>query len=367
MTALPAIPWDYPIVSTMNRPPDLTTLRAELRLAGVFETREAANWFKVAVLVTGLVASLVAVWRFGFYVGLAAIPLAAVFATALAMFGHEGSHKSFSASPRRNMLVQYVTFPLMSGLGALYWREKHDRLHHGHPNVENVDPDIRPFPFASTKAGHEASPKTQQWIQRNLQRYFFWPATTLLALGMRKSSIVHLFKIHPKKHGYDAAWWGDFGCQLGHYTLFLVLPIIVFGPLVGLVVYSSLWALVGVFLALIFLPAHVGLPIVGDQNHDWLHQVETTRDLEMPKLVSYFFIGLDYQLEHHLFPKIPHLNLPRAAAITADWCRRHGIQHNSEPYLHALADSARYMATAWQRESQCPIEVRLGLVGRAAA
>ena len=62
--------------------------------------------------------------------------------------------------------------------------------------------------------------------------------------------------------------------------------------------------------------SYIGLPIVGSQHHDWLHQVETTRNLELPRFVSFFFIGLDYQVEHHLFPKIPHQHLPRAAAIT---------------------------------------------------
>jgi linoleoyl-CoA desaturase len=99
------------------------------------------------------------------------------------------------------------------------------------------------------------------------------------------------------------------------------------------------------------------------QNHDWLHQLETTRNLEMPRFVSYFFIGLDYQVEHHLFPKIPHQKLPRAAAITRAWCERNGIPYHSVPYLYALADSARFMAAAWSRDAMDPIEVRAGLVG----
>jgi fatty acid desaturase len=117
----------------------------------------------------------------------------------------------------------------------------------------------------------------------------------------------------------------------------------------------------------VFAPAHIGLPVVAHQNHDWLHQIETTRNLELPRFVSFFFIGLDYQVEHHLFPKIPHQNLPRAAALTAGWCARHGVIYQSEPYLGALVDSARFMAHAWTREAMDPLEVRAGLVGRAAA
>jgi fatty acid desaturase len=146
----------------------------------------------------------------------------------------------------------------------------------------------------------------------------------------------------------------------------MVVPSLVFGPLIGIFVYSAIWALVGVFLALVFAPAHIGLPIVTGQHHDWLHQVETTRNLELPRFISFFFIGLDYQVEHHIFPKIPHQNLPLAAKITADWCARHNVPYKSVPYLHALVDSARFIRDAWARDASDPIEVRAGLVGRAA-
>src|SRR5262249_60274866 len=121
-------------------------------------------------------------------------PLGAVLAPAISMVGHGGSHRSFSASPFRNAVVNYFAFPLFSGLGSLYWREKHDRLHHGHPNVEGVDPDIRPFPFVSTRGDHEKCGPAERWFQRNLQRVAFWPMSTLMALGMRPSSLLHLWR-----------------------------------------------------------------------------------------------------------------------------------------------------------------------------
>jgi fatty acid desaturase len=151
--------------------------------------------------------------------------------------------------------------------------------------------------------------------------------------------------------------------MLVHYIGWLVIPCLVWGPLVGFGLYAALWGLVGVMLALVFAPAHIGLPIVVEQHHDWQHQLETTRNLELPRFISYFFIGLDYQTEHHLFPKIPHQNLPKAAAITSAWCKRNGVVYMSVPYLYALADAAKYMADGWSRDASDPIEVRAGLVG----
>jgi fatty acid desaturase len=326
----------------------------------VFEHREVASWLKLSCMFAALAAILVGVAHYGVVGALILIPFGSVLATSIAMFGHEGSHKSFSASPTRNAILVYLTFPLFSGLGSLYWHNKHDRLHHGHPNVEGMDPDIKPFPFVSSKGDHEKCNRRERWFQRNFQRYAFWPMSTLMSMGMRRSSILYLIQ-YAKKKGIDAGWIAEVVCMALHYIGWIVVPILVWGPLTGLLLYASLWGGVGICLALVFAPAHIGLPIVKEQHHDWLHQIETTRNLELPKVVSVFFIGLDYQVEHHLFPKIPHMNLPTAAAVTRAWCARTGTPYLSEPYLHALGDAAAFMNDAWQREAISPAEVREAL------
>jgi fatty acid desaturase len=334
---------------------ELGSLRAELRIAGVFEFREGRSWVELTLMALVVAGLLVAISQLGL-VGIALIPVVSVLATSIAMFGHEGSHKSFSASPTRNALLTYITFPLFSGLASLYWHNKHDRLHHGHPNVESVDPDIKPFPFASSKGDHEGSGPKARWFQRYFQKWLFWPMSTLMALGMRRSSLIYLWNYEDKS---ERRWKLDALCVAGHYIGWMVIPSIIWGPLVGIGLYSLIWAGVGICLALVFAPAHMGLPIVTEQNHDWVHQLETTRNLELPRPISFLFIGLDYQVEHHLFPKIPHANLPRAARITSEWCKRHGVFYKSEPYLLALVDAARFMATGWDLEAVPAESVRV--------
>ncbi|HEY1815482.1 MAG TPA: acyl-CoA desaturase [Kofleriaceae bacterium] len=344
--------------------PELGNLRAELREAGVFETRELRSWAKVlflAAALAGCMVGLVHSSRLGAPLWILA---AAVCCTALAMLGHEGSHRSFSKSPARNALLVYLAFPLFTGLGGLYWRDKHDRRHHAHPNVEGLDPDIKPFPFSSSRGDHEACTPGERWFQRVFQRWLFWPMTTLMAIGMRRSSVLFLAR-HARKR--DRSWWIEVVCMTTHYVGWLVIPSIIWGPLATIVVYLAIWGVVSMYLALIFAPAHMGLPIVGTPNHEWQHQLATTRDLQLPRVISFFFIGLDYQVEHHLFPRISHWNLPLAARITRDWCERHGLTHHRAPYLSALASAEQFMRDAWSKAAVAPQHVSLAPSGSQLA
>jgi fatty acid desaturase len=323
--------------------PDLGDLRAELRAAGVFELREGRSLLELAALGTALAGGLAAIAMGGAWVAIVLLPLLALIATSISMYGHECSHRSLSASARRNAVYAHLLFPLYCGLSSSYWRNKHDRLHHGHPNVEGVDPDIKPFPFASSVGGHEACGPKERLFQRHFQRWLFWPMATLMCIGMRRSSIVHVAR-SPRTR----AWAVEVACLAIHHAAWIGIPLAVWG-LRGFAVYAALWAGVGVLLALIFAPAHMGLPVVTQPRHDWLHQLATTRNLEVPRPLSFFFVGLDFQIEHHLFPKIPHANLRRAAAITRAWCERHGVEYTSTPYHKALASSVAFMGVAWRR------------------
>ena len=170
----------------------------------MLEHRELRSWLKLTFLVSVVATGLVAIATYGFWAAVVLSPVLAVFATAISMFGHEGSHRSFSASPTRNALLAYFAFPLFCGLSALYWREKHDRLHHGHPNVEGVDPDIRPFPFASSHGDHERVRPEGALVPAPLPGWLFWPMSTLMALGMRRSSLLYLLRYPRSKR--ERAW-----------------------------------------------------------------------------------------------------------------------------------------------------------------
>jgi fatty acid desaturase len=336
--------------SMQTRKYRLGELRAELTAAGVFDHATGAALGKFALMLAALAALLTAAALTSWWWSLALIPLAAVPAATAAMVGHEAAHGSFSRSRRKNDLMLNLAFPLLTGLGALHWKNKHNVLHHGHPNVAGTDTDINVWPMAITRAEHERSGLVRRRLQRHLQRYLFWPLSGLLAFNMRVDSVTYLVR-HARHRGIDRAWIADASFQVGHYALWLLLPSLIFGFVPTLLTYLGLWSVVGILLTLVFVPAHMGMPIVASKAADgWLHQLEATRNLVLPRWASYFFVGLDYQVEHHLFPRIPHPHLPRASRILRDWCVREGLPHHTVAYGKALADVDELLRGGWVEE-----------------
>jgi fatty acid desaturase len=326
---------------------DIQVLRKELAQNGVFDHRPLAGWAKFGSLLLAVAACFVGIALLPWWSALALLPIAAVAAVTAVMLGHEAAHGSFAASRGHNELLLHIAFPLFGGLGAQHWKNKHNRRHHGHPNVVGHDDDIDLWPMAVSSVAYEESSRLRRWWQRNLQGYLFWPLNLFLAYAMRAATWQYIAK-QVRARKVDRALVLDIACLVAHYALWLVVPALVFGPLPVVLVYVGLWSIVGLLLGLIFAPAHMGLPIIGDKGDGWTHQLETTRNLVMPRWMSWFFVGLDRQVEHHLFPRIPHQGLPRASEITRAWCARVGVPHQEIGYGAAIADVTRFMFRSWQ-------------------
>lgn len=324
-------------------------LRQELRDAGVFERMPLRSWLKLLVLLTATLVICLVALKGNLPFGWLLIPIAAIPLTSAAMLGHEGAHKSFAADGRNNAWMLHLTFPLMTGLGAHHWKWKHNLLHHEHPNVPGRDFDLQMWPMACHALEYRRAGPARKWFIRHAQWLVFWPISSLMPYAMRLNSIRILLR-RVKDPGIDKAWLLDAGCLAVHYTCWLVIPsfFLPFGTV--LLFYCVLWSLVGLYLAAIFAPAHMGMAIQTEHADDWLGQLQTGRNLLMPRWMSWFFIGLDYQVEHHLFPGIPHQNFPKAAEITKAWAQRHDLPYHEIGYGAGLVDATRFLARAWSVE-----------------
>lgn len=334
---------------------DIKALRTELTSAGLFAHRTGATFRKAALLTLSLSGLIAAAIVLPWWCSLFLAPLAAVPAVSIAMIAHEAAHGSLSANKALNQVVLHVVFPLFAGLGAQHWIHKHNHLHHGHPNVDGRDPDIDIWPMALTRSAYDESGRFRQWLQRHFQAYMFWPLTLFLAVMMRMESIRHLVRRF-RAGEVNRAVIVDAACLLGHYTLWLAVPMIWLAPLAVLGFYVGMWATGGLLLSLVFAPAHMGLPVVESHDDPWLHQLASTRDFEMSRALSWFFIGLDHQVEHHLFPRIPHQNLPRAREIARAWCERTGAPFQIIGFGAGVVDVTRHLRDSWQEVPSVPAQ-----------
>lgn len=324
-------------------------LRAQLKAAHVFEHREGETWLKLILMLAALVSCYVGIVCGPVWLGLALLVPAAIATTTATLIGHEGSHGSFSERGIRNQLLAYLTLPLLGGISASYWKHKHNGLHHGHPNVIGEDPDIALWPVALSRVDYERAGPLLRWFQRTLQGELFWPASALLPTVMRVPSYLFLAE-QVRTRGLTRALLLDVLGLVGHYALWIGLPAQFWGLLPAIALYACVWGIVGVLLALIFAPAHLGLPLCTAQQNGWRHQLETTRNFRAPRWLSYFYVGLDHQLEHHIFPQIPHQNLPTAAAIMRRWCGELGLPYHEVGVVEGVHSVTTFIREAWRLE-----------------
>lgn len=316
-----------------------TELKAELEAAGLFAYHPARVYGKavlLAAVTAGFLGAFVVApwWALKVPLFLAAV----VTNIALAMIAHDSGHSAVSRNKLVNDLPGWALFPFFNGLSLPYWRHKHNTLHHSYTNVSGKDPDIDIFPFAMATE-QKRDDAFRRFVQSH-QGALFWPLTLFTTLAMRFDSF-HFHATVGRKVCSRSDRRIDFACLAGHYTLYLVVPTLVFGVSfwAALAFYVAWSAIGGVLLAAIFLPAHIPLPFVRDYEDNFLLQLQTTQNLKTNPLFSFLLIGLDHQVEHHLFQRMSHLSAKKAAPIVKAFCERKGIPYQEQDWGEALVAS----------------------------
>ncbi|MBI5088988.1 MAG: acyl-CoA desaturase [Actinobacteria bacterium] len=267
---------------------------------------------------------------------------------------HDGNHGAFSASRRVNRIAGWSSDLL--GASSFLWRFKHNRLHHGNTNVVGYDLDIDQMPFA------RLAPQ-QQWHPRHryqhIYMWFLYGFLTLqwLVLGdfstlVRGKQGTHPLPERPRPRDVALILFG----KVVHVSWALVLPMF-FHPWWGVLGFylASSW-LVGFLLANCFQLAHCvdraeffgpDAPRRGPAFE--LHQLKTTVDIRcrMPivrRFVRWLMGGLDFQVEHHLAPKLPHTLYPEIAPRLEAACAARGVTYRAHASLtEAIRSHARWL------------------------
>ncbi len=277
------------------------------------------------------------------------LPLLALTICGAVLYGHEGSHNSFSKNKLANAVWAHACFPAMAGLGLTFWDRRHNGPHHAHPNLvteDKRDPDIKLWPLATCVEDYDNAGPLRRWFQMNLQGPLFWPLTGFVHLRMRGISLIMLAK-RVVKEGPSWATFIEAACLAFHYTTWLVIPSLIWGFGPTLLTYMVLGTLISWILSIIFVPAHVGLPIYRDYPDFWSLQLYGTQNIDLPRWLSYFYVGLDHQIEHHLFPKLPAYNMHAASPIVRQWAEELGLPYRSNGFWEGIAMSTRFLNGGW--------------------
>jgi linoleoyl-CoA desaturase len=264
---------------------------------------------------------------------------------------HDGSHGSFSTNKTINKFAAIS----MNFLGAssIMWGIKHNIIHHTYTNVDGIDDDIEAKPWlrlCETQKRHRF---------HKFQHYYFWFLYTLL-------HIVWIFKTDYDKYFKSkigevairkltvGEHFGFWAAKIGYAIGMIAVPIYVLGFTKWLVGFLIITMTAGFILSIVFQLAHTvehthfPLPVAETNKieNEWaIHQVETTANFATKnKLVSWYVGGLNFQIEHHLFPKISHVHYPAISKIIKQTCHDFGVQYIEYKRMrHAIASHTTYL------------------------
>ena len=327
-------------VGTAPRGSAYAVLSRQIKQAGLLDRRPgyyAAQFALVlALLAAGVTAFLVvgdSWWQ------LLVAAYFAVVSTQLGFLGHDAGHRQILASASRNYRLGVLLANVGVGFSYGWWVDKHSR-HHAHPNHEEKDPDIGAGALVFTTGQAQAAGRVARLFYR-YQAWAFFPLLLLEAVHLRVASLQYLLTGRERGRIGEAVL---IGLHMAGYlaAVFLVLP-----PGKALAFVAVHQALFGLYLGCSFAPNHKGMPpLSAEDEADYLRrQVLTSRNVRGHWLTDFTLGGLNYQIEHHLFPSMPRGNLRLAQPIVRDFCASRQVPYLETGLVASYAQAVGHLDT----------------------
>jgi fatty acid desaturase len=331
----------------------LKELHGQLEERGLFEPSRFWRW-KLALWVPAFFASYVGllVLPFGVaWVGLALV--AAVAFLTMGYVGHDAGHLALSRVRWVNDFWGQVGMTFLCGMSFGFWRSRHNR-HHVHCQEVGGDPDMHFGVLFSVYPGSANwhSPLGRFFLR--IQKWAFWPLASFYWVTLRYDGIRDLFQ-RPAETKIDR-----FLVPL-HWIALLVVPGLVFGWHAALAVYVTVSCLSSLMTASVFIPNHIGMRrLEQDEPVSYLEQqVTTSRNISNPRLLDFYYGGLNSQIEHHLFPRVAHHRYRQMRPVVRAFCEARGIAYHEDSLYRALASVGGHLSemTAAYRASKTATEI----------
>lgn len=315
-------------------------MRRDVEIQGLLAASALRTGVKAALLAVALAAALALAWTSASLLqSFAAWTALALLLAQFAFIGHDAGHFSAARGANANRAFGQLCMTLVTGLAFDEWIARH-RAHHRHCQVEAHDPDMAVDAVVSlTERSREAKGPFGRFMTRH-QGSTIWVLSLLFGHSQRHLSQWAVLRA-PRRFPVDAL------VLVPHFGLWFALPCLVLGVPAGtaLLAYLVPLTLLGPYLAAIFWVNHVGMPLVDAPGRfSFLeHQAATSRTVLCARPWHWLFGGLNFQVEHHLFPAVPSARLARVQAIVRRHLEGGPVGYNTVSWPQAVAAVGRHL------------------------
>ena len=256
------------------------------------------------------------------------------------LVGHDAGHRQIARTRRPNDAIGYLHGNLLTGVSFGWWVAHHTR-HHNYPNHISLDPDIqRRQVIFDVEQSSSRTTAFQKFVVRH-QAWFFYVLTMLEGLRLHVAGYVAARRGALVRHRR-----AELAVLSLHVAGYLLVVFTVLSPLKAVAFVVVHQALFGFYMGLLFAPNHKGMPVRdGDAEElDWLtRQVVTSRNLVPSRIGDVFYGGLNYQIEHHLFPAMPRCNLRHSQPLIKEYVLGHGLPYAESRFLESYREVSEHL------------------------
>jgi linoleoyl-CoA desaturase len=326
--------------------------------------RDCVPMYVKTAIVLGSMATVYGLLVFGPVNVWMAIPLTILLGLSLAAVGfnvqHDGGHGAYSRRRWINTLAA-STLDLL-GASSYIWDRKHNSVHHSYTNITGHDDDIN-LGWLGRLSPHQP----RLWFHR-FQHFYLWFLYGLLPVKWQlfddfRDVVTRRAGGHrlPRPTGWQLVRF--VAGKVCFFSLAFVIPLLLHPWWVVLLVYFGVCLVQGIVLSVVFQLAHcveeaefpLPQPDSGRMATGWAeHQVQTTADFARGnRWLTWFVGGLNFQIEHHLFPQICHVHYPALAPLVEQTCQEFDVRYTSQPSLRsAIGSHYRWL----RRMGAAPVE-----------
>jgi fatty acid desaturase len=254
--------------------------------------------------------------------------------TQLAYLSHDAGHRAITRDRRWIQIIGHFGMTFLTGFSFSWWMHSHDN-HHEKLNERDHDLAMK---YSLVLAVHDDAVRGKRGLAHALLRWqghYVWLVMPFYHFAMMVDGLVWIAR-NPRTTRID---------QLvlpGYLALWFVVPVLWIGWKLAAIHWLAESMIASVYLVLTFIVHHVGKKVILPSDEPGMtllrQQLETTRTLGTWRIFDWYYSGLNYHIEHHLFPWVPHWRYRKLRFLVQDFCRKNGIAYREQGFWSAVVE-----------------------------